>query len=53
MAAFAAMLMCNTTYSNTNIIKFADDTVVIVLITGGEESEYRIEVAGVCKVISP
>ncbi|KAI4894165.1 hypothetical protein NFI96_027840 [Prochilodus magdalenae] len=31
--------------SNTSIIKFADDTTVIGLITGGDETAYRREVA--------
>ncbi|MCI4378698.1 hypothetical protein PGIGA_G00218730 [Pangasianodon gigas] len=32
--------------TNTRIIKFADDTTVIGLITGGEATSYRREVAG-------
>ncbi|KAI4873816.1 hypothetical protein NFI96_001418 [Prochilodus magdalenae] len=35
----------STRTSNTSIIKFADDTTVIGLITGGDETAYRREVA--------
>ncbi|KAK3538455.1 hypothetical protein QTP86_003706 [Hemibagrus guttatus] len=37
---------CVASQTNTKIIKFADDTTVIGLITGGEETSYRTEVAG-------
>ncbi|KAI4885591.1 hypothetical protein NFI96_030073, partial [Prochilodus magdalenae] len=36
---------CVASQSNTSIIKFADDTTVIRLITGGDETAYRREVA--------
>lgn len=36
---------CVASHQYTSIIKFADDTTVIGLITGGEETEYRAEVA--------
>ena len=36
---------CASTQRNTTIIKFADDTTVIGLITGGVETDYREEVA--------
>ncbi|KAI4875202.1 hypothetical protein NFI96_000084 [Prochilodus magdalenae] len=36
---------CMASQSNTSIIKFADDTTVIGLITGGDETAYRREVA--------
>ncbi|KAI4875883.1 hypothetical protein NFI96_009459 [Prochilodus magdalenae] len=36
---------CVASQSNTSIIKFADDTTVIGLITGGDETGYRREVA--------
>ena len=36
---------CASTQRNTTIIKFADDTTVIGLITGGVETDYRDEVA--------
>ena len=36
---------CAPTHRNTTIIKFADDTTVIGLITGGAETDYREEVA--------
>ncbi|KAI4881127.1 hypothetical protein NFI96_017869, partial [Prochilodus magdalenae] len=36
---------CVASQSNTSIIKFADDTTVIGLITGGDETAYRREVA--------
>ena len=36
---------CVASQSNTSIIKFADDTKVIGLITGGDETAYRREVA--------
>jgi len=36
---------CIPYQSNTSIIKFADNTAVIGLITGGEETAYREEVA--------
>ena len=36
---------CTPSQSNTSIIKFADDTTVIGLITGEEETAYREEVA--------
>ena len=36
---------CASTQRNTTIIKFADDTTVIGLITGGMETDYRDEVA--------
>ncbi|KAI4900481.1 hypothetical protein NFI96_003966 [Prochilodus magdalenae] len=35
---------CVASQSNTSIIKFADDTTVIGLITGGDETAYRREV---------
>ncbi|KAK3554553.1 hypothetical protein QTP70_025498, partial [Hemibagrus guttatus] len=37
---------CVASQTSTKIIKFADDTTVIRLITGGEETSYRTEVAG-------
>ncbi|KAK3524971.1 hypothetical protein QTP86_011789 [Hemibagrus guttatus] len=37
---------CMASQTNTKIIKFADDTTVIGLITGGEETSYRTEVVG-------
>ncbi|KAK3522749.1 hypothetical protein QTP86_032027, partial [Hemibagrus guttatus] len=37
---------CVASQTNTKIIKFADDTTVIGLVTGGEETSYRTEVAG-------
>ncbi|KAK7896601.1 hypothetical protein WMY93_021926 [Mugilogobius chulae] len=36
---------CVASHNNTSIIKFADDTTVIGLITGEEEKGYRAEVA--------
>lgn len=35
---------CLPSFSTTSIIKFADDTTVVGLITGGDESAYRQEV---------
>lgn len=35
--------------NNTSIIKFADDTTVIGLITGGDETVYSIEVTDLAK----
>ncbi len=37
---------CVPSHNNTKIIKFADDTTVIGLITGGAEKDYRAEIAG-------
>ncbi|KAI4889410.1 hypothetical protein NFI96_034097 [Prochilodus magdalenae] len=39
------MYDCVASQSNTSIIKFADDTTIIGLITGGDETAYRREVA--------
>ncbi|KAL7834203.1 hypothetical protein SRHO_G00284500 [Serrasalmus rhombeus] len=36
---------CWSSQNNTSIIKFADDTTVVGLITGGDETAYRKEVA--------
>ncbi|KAF7641855.1 hypothetical protein LDENG_00270390 [Lucifuga dentata] len=35
---------CAATHSSNTIIKFADDTTIIVLITGNDETAYREEV---------
>ena len=35
---------CTTTYSNNHIVKFADDTTLVGLITKGDETQYRMEV---------
>lgn len=40
---------CVDYQNNTSIIKFADDTTVIGLITGGDRSAYRREVADLVK----
>lgn len=37
---------CVASQNNTSIIKFADDTTVIGLITRGVETDYKAEVAG-------
>ncbi|KAK0133341.1 putative RNA-directed DNA polymerase from transposon BS [Merluccius polli] len=37
---------CNPSYPNNAIIKFADDTTLVGLISGGDESAYRAEVHG-------
>ena len=42
---------CTPAHSSNSIIKFADDTTIVGLISGGDESEYRNEVerlAGWC-----
>ena len=36
---------CVASQNNTSIIKFADDTTVMGLITAGDEAAYRREVA--------
>lgn len=35
---------CTTTYSNNHMVKFADDTTLVGLITEGDETQYRKEV---------
>jgi hypothetical protein len=35
---------CTATYSNNHIVKFADDTTLVGLITKGDETQYRLEV---------
>ena len=35
---------CTPTHPNNTIIKFADDTTVVGLISGGDETAYRVEV---------
>ncbi|KAG5263236.1 hypothetical protein AALO_G00284090 [Alosa alosa] len=35
---------CTATYSNNHIVKFADDTTLVGLITKGGETQYRLEV---------
>ena len=37
---------CNPSYPNNAIIKFADDTTLVGLNSGGDESAYRAEVHG-------
>ena len=37
---------CNPSHPNNTIIKFADDTTLVGLISGGDESAYRAEVHG-------
>lgn len=39
---------CTAIYSSNKIIKFADDTTVVGLISGGDESAYRDEVERLC-----
>ncbi|XDV52623.1 hypothetical protein PO909_021331 [Leuciscus waleckii] len=43
---------CVACQTNTRIIKFADDTTVIGLITGGEKTSYRREMAGLLANLS-
>ncbi|KAM9834790.1 uncharacterized protein ACBT44_013877 [Syngnathus typhle] len=35
---------CTATYSDNRIVKFADDTTLVGLITEGDETQYRLEV---------
>ena len=35
---------CTPTHQSNTIIKFADDTTVVGLISGGDETAYRVEV---------
>ncbi|KAM9816502.1 uncharacterized protein ACBT44_010814 isoform 1-T1 [Syngnathus typhle] len=35
---------CTATYSDNRIVKFADDTTLVGLITKGDETQYRLEV---------
>ncbi len=35
---------CKTTHSTNHLVKFADDTTVVCLITNSEETHYRTEV---------
>lgn len=35
---------CTATYSNNHIVKFADDTTLVGLITKGDKTQYRLEV---------
>ena len=43
---------CVATHASNSIIKFADDTTVVGLITNNDETAYREEVCGVRKITS-